>query len=143
MVPAFNDSGHLPVGGHHCTWDEFYARFRFSERRTALCEKLRGIVELARRCGFLKVIIGGSFPTAVQAPRDIDLTWITAQDVTRETVKPECVTLMDTMAAEEKYEWSMMCFPLGDDEAKIQYWAKELGLCFKTKKDRGTLVIDL
>jgi hypothetical protein len=143
MIPAFNDFGHLPVGGHHCTWDEFHARFRFSERRTALCEKLRGIVDLARRCGFLKVMIGGSFPTAIPAPRDLDLTWIVSQNVTRETVRPECVTLLDTMAAEEEHKCSMMYVAVGDDEAKIQDWAKNLGFCAKTKRDRGTVVIDL
>jgi len=143
MIPAFNDSGHLPVGGHYCTWEEFYERFRFNDRRVSLCDKLQGILGLARRCGFLRVIIGGSFPSTAPAPRDIDLSWIVDDDVTKETVRPECVALMDSMAAEGKYQWSMMCLPLDNDDARIQLWATRLGFCFKTKKERGTLVIDL
>lgn len=143
MIPAFNEFGHLPVGGHCCTWEDFYARFRFGERRDSLCEKLQGIIDLARRCGFLRVIIGGSFPTAIQAPRDIDLTWITSAGVTKETVNPECVKLMDSMAAERAYQWSMLFMPLDNDHELIQDWAKSLGHCVKTHKDRGTLVIDL
>jgi hypothetical protein len=143
MIPAFNDSGHLPVGGHRCTWEEFYERFRFNERRVFLCETLQGVLELARRCGFLRVIIGGSFPTATTAPGDIDLTWIAARDVTKDTVRPECVKLMDSMAAEREYQWSMNYLPLGDDRESIQRWASQLGFCSKTQKERGTLVIDL
>jgi hypothetical protein len=143
MIPALNESGHLPVGGHYCTWDEFYGRFRFNERRVSLCEKLQGVLDLARRCGFVRVIIGGSFPTAKEAPRDMDLSWVTAANVTKETVKPECVKLMDSMVAEEEYQWSMQYLPLDRDEVKIQYWANQLGFCVKTFRDRGTLVIDL
>ncbi len=143
MIPALNDFGHLPVGGHPCTWEEFYERFRFNERRVSLCEKLQGILALAKRCGFLRVMIGGSFPTAADAPRDMDLTWITAANVTKETVRPECVKLMDDAAAKAEYGWNMLYLPLNHDDAKIQYWARELGFCVKTLKDRGTLVIDL
>ena len=143
MIPALNDFGHLPVGGHYCTWEEFYERFRFNDCRTLLCAKLQGVLDLARRCGFIRVIIGGSFPTAAVAPRDIDISWITAADVTKETVKPECVKLMDNMASQEEYQWDMNYLPLDHDKERIDRWAKDLGFCFKTHRDRGTLIIDL
>jgi hypothetical protein len=143
MIPALNESGHLPVGGHYCTWEEFYERFRFNERRVCLCDKLQEVLDLARRCGFIRVIVGGSFPTDTDSPRDMDLSWITAVDVTKESVKPECVKLMDSMVAEEEYQWSMIYLPLNHDEEWIQHWAVQLGFCSKTFKDRGTLVIDL
>lgn len=143
MIPAFNESGHLPVGGHYCTWQEFYERFRFNERREVLCTKLERVLAVARRCGFIRVMIGGSFPTAVDMPRDIDLSWITEPDVTKDTVSPECVKLMDDAIAKSEYGWNMLYLPLDRDEDRIQRWARELGFCFKSHKDRGMLVLDL
>jgi hypothetical protein len=143
MIPAFNNFGHLPVGGHYCTWEEFYERFRVNDCRISLCEKLQEILVLARHCGFLRVMIGGSFPTATVAPRDMDLTWITDFNVEKKTVKPECVKLMDAVAAREEYDWDMMYLPIDHDNEQVQDWARNLGFCTKTLRDRGTLVIDL
>jgi Family of unknown function (DUF6932) len=143
MIPELNESGHLPVGGHACTWEEFYLRFRCSERRQELCLALEPIIALARHCGFLRVMIGGSFPTSAASPRDIDLTWIAAENVSKDTVKPECVKLMDDKMAKDEYGWNMLFLPIDHDESKIQHWARQLGFCCKTNKDRGMLVIDL
>jgi hypothetical protein len=88
MIPAFNEYGHLPVGGHACTWQEFNERFRHNDRRRALCAKLEEIVRMARGCGFLKVLIGGSFPTAEEAPGDMDLAWVTDFNVTKGYCRP-------------------------------------------------------
>ena len=144
MIPALDAFGHLPAGGHHCTWPEFYERFQTNDRRRDICKKLDGILALARQCGFLKVLVGGSFPTAEEQPDDMDLTWIVDKDVSKDTVKPECVKLMDDrIAADEFSGWSMLYLPLNHDEVEIQFWAHKLGFCAKTKRDRGTLVLDL
>jgi len=105
--------------------------------------KLQEIVNIARGCGFLKVLVGGSFPTAVDNPRDIDVTWVTDLNVTKETVKPECIQLMDDALAKEAYGWNMLYLPIDHDLRSIQDWAQQLGFCTKTRKDRGMLVIDL
>lgn len=143
MIPSFNDVGHLPVGGHYCTWAEFYDRFRCNERRAALCEALEPIVQLARDCGFLRVMVGGSFPTAAAHPSDLDLTWITADDVSKETVRPECVKLMEDTAAKAAFGWNMLYLPINHHDEDIQHWARELGFCLKTRRNRGMVVIDL
>jgi hypothetical protein len=143
MIPAFDDFGHLPVGGHECTWAEFYERFRSNDWRNLLCVKLEGIVPIAQGCGFLKVLIGGSFPTAVDRPGDMDLAWVTDFDVTKETVDPECVKLMDDNMADEEFGWSMLYLPIDHDLQRIEHWATQLGFCSKTRRNRGMLVIDL
>lgn len=142
-IPRFDEYGHLPVGGYRCSLGEMYERFRTNDHRKSLCDKFEKILAQARNCGFIGVIVGGSFPTAKDNPRDMDLTWITEPDVTIETVRPECRNLMDAMAAEDEYGWSMLYLAIDRDAERIQYWTKELGWCVHTQKDRGTLILDL
>jgi hypothetical protein len=143
MIPDFDEFGNLPIGGHHCTWEEFLEKFNFTEHRGELCIKLKEILALAKRCGFLKVLIGGSFPTSKPDPSDMDLSWVTDVEVTKETVNPECVSLMEDTVAKTRYGWNMQYLALDHDLARIQFWARNFGYCFKTKRDRGTVVIDL
>jgi hypothetical protein len=143
MIPNPNDFGNLPLGGHYCTWEEFNARFRTNPRRNQLCIQFEEIAAVARRCGFIKVMIGGSFPTSKSAPSDMDLAWITEPDVTKDTVKPDCLNLMEDSAAKRYYGWNMQYLPVDSDEEKIQYWARQFGYCFKTKRDRGMVILDL
>lgn len=143
MIPDFNEHGFLPVGGHNCTWEEFYEKFRINEDRRVLCATLEEVVATARRCGFLKVLIGGSFPTSKERPHDIDLVWVTDVDVTKDTVKPECVHLMEDRLADERYGWSMQYVPVDHDQERIQYWAAQFGWCSQTQRPRGMLVLDL
>jgi hypothetical protein len=143
MIPDFDECGHLPTGGHECTWEEFHARFRVNQHREELCKKLATLVELGRKCGFLKVLVGGSFPTAKDHPEDIDLAWVTDLEVTKDTVRPECIQLMEDRATHENFGWSMQYLAIDHDRQRIQYWARQFGYCSKTKRDRGMLVIDL
>jgi len=143
VIPPFDEFGHLPVGGHECTWEEFYERFRINEHRVELCTKLAELVRLAKDCGFLKLLIGGSFPTEKEKPKDMDLTWVTDFEVTKATVKPECVQLMEDRATAGNFGWNMQYLPIDHDHQQIQYWSKEFGLCFKTKRERGMLVLEL
>ena len=143
MIPDFNEYGDLPVGGHSCSFDELERRFKINECRNALCEKLTQIIELARRCGFIKALIGGSFPTAKQEPGDIDIAWITPKGVTKDTVQPGCVKLMEDNTASSEYGWSMQYLPVGEDEDRIQYWARQFGFDSYTLRERGVLLLDL
>jgi hypothetical protein len=143
MIPDFDQFGNLPSGGHECTWEEFHGRFRFAGRREVLCRALEPIVQLARNCGFLRVMIGGSFPTSKSEPGDIDVTWITDPDVSKDTVRPECVKLMEDHTAKGEFGFNMFFLPIDNDRAQIQKWALLFGFCAKTKKDRGMLVIEL
>ncbi len=143
MIPGFDAFGHLPVGGHACTLEEIFERFRVNEHRTGLCQKFEHILEIARNCGFVAVLIGGSFPTSKDRPRDMDLMWITEPDVDKEKVKPECRRLMEDTAAKEEYGWNMQYLAIDHDEDKIQYWARQYGFCSYTNRERGMLFMDL
>src|SRR5580704_13489307 len=105
MIPTLDSFGHLPAGGHTCTLAECFMRFRINEHRDVLCAKFENISEIARKCGFIAVLIGGSFPTGKERPRDMDLMWITEPDVEKETVSPACRQLMEDTVAKEVYGW--------------------------------------
>ena len=73
MIPDFNDRGYLPAGIHTANLDEIEARFGWeSELRRVQMESLRWMVELAWRAGVLRIVVNGSFVTAVSEPNDID-----------------------------------------------------------------------
>jgi hypothetical protein len=143
MIPNFDKHGHLPIGGHWCHWEEFYGRFRTNKRRGELCDTLEKVLAIARGCGFVAVLVGGSFVTAKENPRDMDLTWITEPGVTKDSVRPECRKLMDETGSEPEYGWSMLYLAINHNEVDIQDWARKLGFCYKTLRDRGTLLLDL
>ena len=76
MIPELED-GVLPEGIYVCTMDEIeqvFGRFQRSDRRLRLTEKLRALVEEARRSGVVAaVIVNGSYVTAKDEPGDIDV----------------------------------------------------------------------
>ena len=60
MIPNLDEHGHLPIGGHWCSWEEFYERFRITKRRDELCDTLEKVVAIAQGCGFVAVLVGGT-----------------------------------------------------------------------------------
>ncbi|HZU35879.1 MAG TPA: hypothetical protein VFA18_08225 [Gemmataceae bacterium] len=73
MIPDFTDDGCLPAGVHLAGVDEIAARFgQEPELRRVQMESLKWLVELARRAGAQRVVIGGSFVTDKWEPNDVD-----------------------------------------------------------------------
>ncbi len=73
MIPAFNDTGHLPPGVYPATLAEIEARFGLeSELRRVQMESIRWLVELAARAGTRRIILNGSFVTDIMEPNDVD-----------------------------------------------------------------------
>ena len=73
MIPPFEDNGYLPPGIHPATIDEIETRLgRDSELRQAQMESLRWLADLAKRAGVQRIVINGSFVTAVLEPNDVD-----------------------------------------------------------------------
>jgi hypothetical protein len=73
VIPDFTDDGCLPVGIHPATLEEIAARFgQEPELRRAQMESLQWLVELARRAGVQRVVVGGSFVTDKWEPNDVD-----------------------------------------------------------------------
>jgi hypothetical protein len=73
MIPPFNDSGYLPPGVHPATLAEIEERFgRSSELRRVQMDSVRWMIDLARRAGVQRIILNGSFATAIMEPNDVD-----------------------------------------------------------------------
>lgn len=100
MIPDFTDGINLAPGGHRCTIQEIEERFGFGEHRVHLCVKLKRLLECARSCGFLHALIGGSFATAKEAPKDLDITWFIPTTMTPNNVSRPCAELMDSANSE-------------------------------------------
>jgi hypothetical protein len=76
-IPKLRKDGWLPVGIHDCTLEEIekhFGRFKRTDRRIQLFEKLQQLVRDAYQTGLVKeFFIDGSFTSAKDEPGDIDL----------------------------------------------------------------------
>ncbi|MGO9915897.1 MAG: DUF6932 family protein [Isosphaeraceae bacterium] len=73
MIPPLDDDGCLPPGTHSADLDEIEARFgQESDVRRVEMESIRWLVDLARRAGVQRIVLDGSFATAVLEPNDVD-----------------------------------------------------------------------
>jgi hypothetical protein len=144
VIPLFADGINLPPGGHECTWDELVERFCHSPRRQILCRRLRSLLESAKSCGALKVLVDGSFPTSKEEPGDLDLSWIVPVGIKMGSLRRECRELFsEPWLSRERFGCDTLCFPIGDNCEKIQKWAVELGFDARTRSERGMVLVDL
>ena len=141
MIPLFVDGTNLPPGGHHCTWQELEERFCSGLRRTTLCRELRVLLQRARECGFLRVAVGGSFPTAKPDPGDLDLLFITPRGMTSETVPAQCAELLDSANSRDRFGHDFLWCP--DEPDVVERLIHGLGHDTRTGIDRGMVVIDI
>src|SRR5258708_13039356 len=96
MIPFFKDDGpNLPPGIHECTLEEIEQRFSSGEKRQKLFATLRQVSDVAKQCGFLEIVIWGSFPTTKEDPRDLDLFITTMPDVDRDALQTAFIDLLD------------------------------------------------
>lgn len=83
-IPESNEHGLLPEGIHDCTVEELQARFgrfRSSDRRPRLCQRLLQFIEELRRAHLARgLLINGSFVTDLPSPNDIDLILVLPTD---------------------------------------------------------------
>lgn len=141
MIPDFVDGLNLPPGNHPCSWDELEDRFCYGRRRPLLCGDLRHLLEKGKACGFVGAVIWGSFATGKEEPGDLDLLFIVRRGVTKADVSPECAEIMDPIAGNERYGHDFLyCH---DEPETISTLTYSLGIDKITKKDRGTLLLDL
>jgi hypothetical protein len=66
-IPELNEDGVLPVGIYDCTLEEIgerFGRFRTTDRRVRLYERLRELVDEEQKAGLaIELIVEGSFAT--------------------------------------------------------------------------------
>lgn len=142
MIPPFYDGNLLPDGDHLATWGEIVERFGGNPRRQGLCDRLIGFLRQARRCGFLRVYLFGSFISAKDDPGDVDLLWIHEQNLDRGRLSKECSDLLDYPMMKERVNWDMFC--CSDDPFVINYlmtgWRKDKSA---ERKARGVILLEL
>jgi len=145
MIPEFVDGLNLPIGGHFCTVAEVEDRFVFNEGRRTLFQALIDLLRLARRCGFLRVLLGGSFPTGGESPSDLDITWFCKPGTTKISVERECIEIMEDSSDRGNFLFVPFDEGTGPDSypAKLAFWAERLGWCAKTNMPRGVLLLSL
>lgn len=76
-IPLITEHGYLPPGVHHCDMEEAKNRFGAGPSRERLWQQFVGYVERIRECGlFVQVIVDGSFISAEDDVRDIDVALV-------------------------------------------------------------------
>ena len=147
MIPAFVDGKNLPVGGHECTLDEVEARFASNEHRAGLFRTLVEVMKIAKRCGFLHALLGGSYPTTKEQPSDIDVTWFCPPGTKKASVRPECIEIMEDNSDLGNFQF--VPYDQGsapsDYEGKRKLWASPSFFGFDDKENtpRGVLLLNL
>jgi hypothetical protein len=83
VIPQLND-GVLPIGIHHCTFEEIFSvfgRFNRSDKRPRLTERLRQYIADARNSGIASaVIVDGSYVTGKAELNDVDVILVLRSD---------------------------------------------------------------
>jgi hypothetical protein len=145
MIPAFVDGINLPIGGHRCSIAELEERFAQNDHRRSLFQVFLEVMRLAKRCGFLHAILGGSFPTGKEKPQDIDITWFCKPGTTKTSVDAECIKIMEDSSDKGNFLFIPFDKDTGPDEwpQKMDLWARNLGFDAKAMADRGVLLVSL
>lgn len=147
MIPEFRDGINLPDGGHECSLAQIEERFAVNEHRRGQFDFLIRLLRLARQCGFLHVMIAGSFPTSKEMPRDLDLTWFCKPGTNKTSVQSECIEIMEDRGGGASFQF----LPYDQGSSPDQYgekraeWASPMffGCDWKTLTPRGVLILDL
>jgi hypothetical protein len=95
------ETGLLPVGEHHATWDEVVEQFGWNEKRRGLLDGLADGLELLEAAGCSRVWLDGSFVTAKDEPDDFDACW-ESDSVDLEKIDPVFLDLSDGRDAQKR-----------------------------------------
>jgi hypothetical protein len=106
MLPEFTPEGDLPVDVHLASLSEFRSRFgTLTPRRVWLFGRLQALIELAASTGKLRrVFVWGSFVTAKQSPKDVDVLLIMNEDFEVERVTTSAQPVFDSTKAKLLFE---------------------------------------
>jgi len=75
MVPVFNNEGVLPEGVYEMSFTEFEERFVFNTRRKEIYAAFLILVKDLKAINCRAVYVDGSYVTAKELPKDIDVCW--------------------------------------------------------------------
>jgi hypothetical protein len=96
-LPVFNEFGDLPEGIHLASLAEVIERFASGTgQRVVVTDRLRRIYQLAVATGQLdRLVVFGSYVSAVSAPRDVDVILVMRNDFRSEDCPAESAVLFD------------------------------------------------
>jgi hypothetical protein len=100
LPPLDPERGLLPAGEHVATWDELVERFGWNEWRRGLLDGMAEALDLLAAAGCRRVWINGSFVTAKDQPRDVDVCW-ELEGVDLEHIDPVFLELDSGRAAQK------------------------------------------
>jgi hypothetical protein len=117
-IPEFDDHV-LPEGVHDCSFDEVdarFGRFRKSDRRIKLTERLRQYLTAARQSGIVRaVIVDGSYAMNVDEPDDVDLIAVLSSDFDwTQELKPYQSNVIDKSAVRRDYRFDGFAYKDGE-----------------------------
>ncbi|HMG73984.1 MAG TPA: hypothetical protein VK582_10835 [Pyrinomonadaceae bacterium] len=112
MIPRLEDRV-LPEGIHRCTLEECEAAFggfMRSDRRPRLAEALRRYIGDARSAGVaVAVLVDGSYVTAKEEPRDVDLILVLRADFDLSAeVRPMEYNVQSRRAVKKRYGFDVL-----------------------------------
>jgi hypothetical protein len=140
MLPDFVDGFNLPLAAHTCTLDEVYERFGLGECRTSLCDRLKDIYDRAKRCGFSKIAIWGSFPTSKPEPNDLDILFVLPKTLNQEHLSDCCKQLLDSANSRSTFGCDVL--NCSDDPEVLDYLMRMIGID-REGRERGWLELEL
>jgi hypothetical protein len=116
-IPEFDDNV-LPEGVHECTVAEVearFGRFRKSDRRIKLTDRLKQYLTAAKQSGIVTaVIVNGSYVMNVDEPEDIDLIAILSPDFDQaQELKPYQENVVDRSAIYRDYRFDGFVYKEG------------------------------
>lgn len=128
-LPAFTESGDLPVDIHEASLDEAVARFGTgSDRRKTLAGWLECVYETAMKTGQLaRFIIFGSFVTSKSEPNDVDVFMIMDDNFDMQSLQDESRLLFaDHTTAQDRFGasvfWMRRFAAFGSEREAIADW---------------------
>lgn len=127
-LPAFTDSGDLPVGVHRATLRDVIERFgRGSRQRVAVASRLARIHAIAAKTKQVRTfVVFGSFLTARSEPEDVDVFLVMEDGFDVAHLKGEDRLLFDHPAAQAYFGasvfWLRRLAALGGEEEAVAHW---------------------
>ena len=114
-LPPFDQSGNLPRGIHRASIEEIVDRFGHgSPEREVEIRELVDFIAWAKRNGFWRLILNGSFVTEKRDPNDVDVVLLLPQDE----------RLQEKMF-EGELTWPFLQILVAADEADLERWAAD------------------
>lgn len=141
MIPEFDESGNLPPGIHHATWNEIVTRYATSVRRRELLDGLLDALRSLQGAGCATAYLDGSLVTSKDHPGDFDACW-ESSGVILNRLDPELLGFSHDRAA-QKARYGGEFFPSdwpadANGTTYLDFFQRD-----RLKRQKGIIALDL